>query len=195
VSGHQSRQVDYGSADDGFLDAEAPDLGPLQEAADAAELAEATSRLTDGSGGSLPTGDPLHPIACAIARALAEAGFTLHHCARHHPRYRLAECLLPVVASHAPAGKAGVVVFLDRTRPAVARLVPLARVPQHSGGHEWRARPCTRCAGFPGDAVRLWRSAYRDGCAADRQPITECSCLSRPGSRQIRPTAGKVAPK
>ena len=47
---HQSRQVDCGSADDGLLDEEAPDLGPLRETAEAAELAEATAGLTDGSG-------------------------------------------------------------------------------------------------------------------------------------------------
>lgn len=36
---HQSRQVDCGSADDGLLDEEAPDLGPLRKTAEAAELA------------------------------------------------------------------------------------------------------------------------------------------------------------
>jgi hypothetical protein len=108
---YQSRQVDYGSANDGLLDGEAPDLGPLQEAAEAAELAEAVSGLTDGSSGPLPACDPLRPLACAIARALTEAGFTLHHCARHHPRYRLGGvCLLPVAAGHALQSKAGVVV-------------------------------------------------------------------------------------
>ena len=59
MSEHQSRQVDYGSANDGLLDGEAPDLGPLQEAAEAAELAEATSGLTDSFGGPLPAEDPL----------------------------------------------------------------------------------------------------------------------------------------
>jgi len=111
VSEHQSRQVDCGSADDGLLDEEAPDLGPLQEAAEAAGLAEAASGLTDGSGGPMPAEDPLRPLACAVARALTEAGFTLHHCARHHPRHRLGGvCLLPVTAGRAPQRKAGVVV-------------------------------------------------------------------------------------
>jgi hypothetical protein len=111
MSQHQSHQVDYGSADDGLLDERAPDLAPLHEAAEAAELAEAVSGLTDSSGGPLPAGDPLRPVACAIAWALTETGFTLHHCARRHPRHRLGGvCLLPVAASHAPAGKAGVVV-------------------------------------------------------------------------------------
>jgi hypothetical protein len=94
--------VDCGTADDGFLDEQAPDLGPLQETAEAAELAEAMSRLTASSGGPLPARDPLCPLAHAIARALTEAGFTLHHCARHHPRYRLGGvCLLPVAAGRA----------------------------------------------------------------------------------------------
>ena len=108
---HQSRQVDCETADDGLLDEEAPDLGPLRETAEAAELAEATAGLTDGSGGPLPAEDSLRPLACAIARALTEAGFALHHCARHHLRHRLGGvCLLPVAAGHAPEGKAGVVV-------------------------------------------------------------------------------------
>jgi CheY-like chemotaxis protein len=75
---------------------------------------------------------------------------------------------------------------LGHTRPAVAWLVPLARVPRHSGGIERRVRPCAGCAGFPGGAVRLWRGAYRDRWAHDGQPITECSCLSQPGPRLIR---------
>jgi hypothetical protein len=138
---HQSRQMDCGSAADGFLDEEAPVLGPLQGAAEAAELAEATAGLTDGSGGPLPAEDPLRPLACEVAQALTEAGFTLHHCARHHPRHRLGGvCLLCVAAGHAPESKAGVVVSWT-TRPAVAGLVPLARVPRHSAGHERSARP------------------------------------------------------
>ena len=110
MSEPQSRQVDYGSANDGLLDGEAPDLGPLQEAAEAAELAEATSGLTDSFGGPFPARDPLRPLACAVARALTEAGFTLHHCARHHPRYRLGG--LPVARRGwpCPGDKAGVVV-------------------------------------------------------------------------------------
>ena len=180
MSEHQSRQVDCGSADDGLLAEEAPDLGPLQEAAVAAELAEAMSGLTDTSGGMLPARDPLRPLACAVARELTEAGFTLHHCARHHPPVparRSASAARRCWARPGEQDRSGRV--LDHTRPAVAGLVPLARVPRHSGDHERRARPCAWCAGFPGGAVRLWRGAYRDGGAHDGQPITERSCLSR----------------
>ena len=120
MSERQSRPVDYGSADDGFLDEEAPDLGPLREAAEAAEFAEAMSGLTASSCGPLPARDPLRPLACAIARALTEAGFTLHHCARHHPRHRLGgACLLPVAAGHAPKSKAGVVVSWTAPDPRI----------------------------------------------------------------------------
>ena len=59
MSEHQSRQVDCGSANDGLLDEEAPDLGPLQEAAEAAELAEAMSGPTDGSDGPFTVRDSL----------------------------------------------------------------------------------------------------------------------------------------
>jgi hypothetical protein len=35
----------------------------------------------------------------------------LHHCAQHHPLYRLGGvCLLPVAAGHDPDGRGGVVV-------------------------------------------------------------------------------------
>jgi hypothetical protein len=50
-------------------------------------------------------------LATDIARTLTEAGFTLHHCAQHHPLYRLGGvCLLPVAAGHDPDGWGGVVV-------------------------------------------------------------------------------------
>jgi hypothetical protein len=55
VPEHQPRQVVHGSANGG----EAPDLGPLQEAAEVAELAEAMSGPTDGSGGPFTVRDSL----------------------------------------------------------------------------------------------------------------------------------------
>jgi hypothetical protein len=57
---HQSRQVDCGSDDDGLLDEEAPDLGPLRKTAEAAELASpSTVKFTTrhhGAGGQFPGG-------------------------------------------------------------------------------------------------------------------------------------------
>ena len=95
-------------ADDGLR---APDLGPLRAAAEQEELAEAQARLADGSGHRLSPSDPQAPLAQDVARALTEAGFTLHDCARHHLRYRLGGvCLLPIPARHDPDGQSGIAV-------------------------------------------------------------------------------------
>ena len=68
-------------------------------------------RLADAYGRPLAADDPLAPLARDIARALTEAGFTLHHCAQSHPLYRLGGvCLLPVARGHDPDGRGGVVV-------------------------------------------------------------------------------------
>jgi hypothetical protein len=69
------------------------------------------SWLADGYGRQLPASDPLAPLAGEVARALTEAGFTLHHCAQSHPLYRLGGvCLLPVARGHDPGGRGGIVV-------------------------------------------------------------------------------------
>jgi hypothetical protein len=105
------RNNDTWSDGDDFLRELAPDLGPLRVVAEAAEFAEAIGRLGNGFGGRLATGDPLYPLVCVVARALVEAGFTLHQCAQHHPLYRLGGvCLLPVAPVHDPDGCGGVVV-------------------------------------------------------------------------------------
>jgi hypothetical protein len=67
-----------------------PDLGPLRAAAKAAELAQAASGLVSIDGCRLSDSDPLAPLARDIARSVTEAGLPVHHCARHHPLYRLA---------------------------------------------------------------------------------------------------------
>lgn len=72
------QQIRRGYADDGFLDDEPPDLGPLRALAESAELADAVAGLADAYGRPLPADDPLAPLAREIARALTEAGFTLH---------------------------------------------------------------------------------------------------------------------
>jgi hypothetical protein len=88
-----------------------PDLGPLRAAAERAKLTEARARLADGSGHALASGDPHAPLARDVARALIEAGFTLHDCAPQHPRYRLGGvCVLPVPAGHNPNGQGGIAV-------------------------------------------------------------------------------------
>jgi hypothetical protein len=90
---------------------EEPDLAPLRAAAEGAEFADAAAGVTDAYGRPLAAGDPLAPLAADIARALTEAGFTLHHCDRGHPLCRLGGvCLVPVARSHDRDGRGGVVV-------------------------------------------------------------------------------------
>ncbi len=87
-----------------------PDLGPLRAAAEAAELAQAVSRLVSIDGYRLAGSDPLAPLARDIARSMTEAGLTVHHCAQHDPLYRLGGvCLLAVPAGPAD-GRAGIAV-------------------------------------------------------------------------------------
>jgi hypothetical protein len=87
-----------------------PNLGPLRAAAEAAELAQAVSGLVSAYGYRLADTDPLAPLAREIARSMAEAGLTVHHCAPHDPRCRLGGvCLLPVPAEPA-AGRGGIAV-------------------------------------------------------------------------------------
>jgi hypothetical protein len=96
---------------DHHLGDEPPDLGPLRALAEREELADAVGRLADGFGYPLSDCDPLVPLAQEVARALTEAGFTLHHCAQHHPLHRLGGvCLLPIARNHDPDGQEGIVV-------------------------------------------------------------------------------------
>jgi hypothetical protein len=128
-------------AADAYMCGEPPDLGPLRAVAEQAEIADAVSRLADGYGLSLSADDPLAPLARDVARALVEAGFTLHHCARHHPLYRLGGvCLLPVATAmtRMQGRDRGV---LDNSRSALARVGSLERVSRRTRGHERRARP------------------------------------------------------
>ncbi|MGE5289434.1 MAG: hypothetical protein ACM3ML_19980 [Micromonosporaceae bacterium] len=97
-------------ADESSSDLVPPDLGPLRAMAERTELAEAVSVLADANGYRLPEDHPLAPLARELARSLTEAGFTLHHCMRHDPLYRLGGvCLLPIPADDGQNG-GGVVV-------------------------------------------------------------------------------------
>jgi hypothetical protein len=111
MSEDRIRQLRRGYADDDYTGDEPPDLCPLWALAEREELADAAGRLADGYGRPLPADDPLAPLAREVARSLTEAGFTLHHCAQHHPLYRLGGvCLLPVARGHDLDGQGGVVV-------------------------------------------------------------------------------------
>jgi hypothetical protein len=135
MSEHQTRQVDYGCANDGLLYEEAPDLGPLQEGAEAAELAEALL----GSP-LVPAGRP-PPVTPSVRSLVDRLGADRERV--HAPPLLPAPPALPARRS-VPAARrcrpcpgeqdrSGRV--LDHTGPAVAGLVPLARVPLPSGGH------------------------------------------------------------
>jgi hypothetical protein len=111
MSQDRLRQIRRGFADDASHDDGPPDLGPLRALAEREELADAAGRLADAYGRPLQDDDPLRPSAADVARALTEAGLTLHHCAQQHRLYRLGGvCLLPVAPSHDPDGRRGVVV-------------------------------------------------------------------------------------
>jgi hypothetical protein len=87
-----------------------PNLGQLRAAAKGAELAQAVLGLVHTDGHPLAEGDPLAPLARDIAHSLVEAGFTVHHCARHDPLYRLGGvCLLPIGAESG-TGASGIAV-------------------------------------------------------------------------------------
>ena len=87
-----------------------PDLGPLRAVAEAAELAHAASGSVTTHGCRLVGSDPLAPLADDIARSMTEAGLTVHHCAPHHPLYRLGGVCLLLVPAGPAAGRAGIVV-------------------------------------------------------------------------------------
>jgi hypothetical protein len=108
MSEDQSRQIGQGDPEDDF---QPPDLRPLRALAEREELADARAHLTDALGHPLPADDPNAPLARDVAAALTEAGFTLHNCAPHHPRYRLGGvCVLPVPGHHNPDGQGGIAV-------------------------------------------------------------------------------------
>src|SRR5258708_24426205 len=110
MSDDRLRQLRQGFADDAYQGDEPPDLSPLRALADGEELAVAAGHLADACGRRLPEDNPLMPLARDLARALTEAGFTLHRCAQGDPLRRLGGvCLLPVARGHKPRSRGGVV--------------------------------------------------------------------------------------
>ena len=81
MSQDRLQQIRGGFAADASQGNGRPDLGPLRALAECKELADAARRLADAYGRLLRNDDPLRPLASDVARALTEAGFTLHHCA------------------------------------------------------------------------------------------------------------------
>jgi len=87
-----------------------PDPGPLRAAAEAAELAQAVSRLASSGGCRLEDSGPLAPLARDIARSMTEASLTVHHCAQHEPLYRLGGVCLLAVPAESGTGHGGIAV-------------------------------------------------------------------------------------
>jgi hypothetical protein len=87
-----------------------PDPGPLRLAAEAAELAQAVSGLASIDGRRLADSDPLAPLARDVARSMAAAGLTVHHCARHDPLDRLGGVCLLAVPAESGTGHGGIAV-------------------------------------------------------------------------------------
>jgi hypothetical protein len=87
-----------------------PDHGPLRVAAEAAELAQAASWLVSIDGCRLADSNPLAPLARDLARSITEAGLTVHHCAQHHPLYRLGGVCLLAVPAESGTGHGGIAV-------------------------------------------------------------------------------------
>jgi hypothetical protein len=119
---------------------ERPDLAPLRAAASQAEFAEAFRGLLSADGYPLAEGEPLTPLACDVARSLIEAGFTLHHCDRHDPLYRLGGGMPgadPGGIRHWPQRDRG---LLDYSQPAAPRLGPARHLPPRNryliSGHQ-----------------------------------------------------------
>jgi hypothetical protein len=106
-----NRQPRQGSAGEDYAGDMAPELGPMRALAEREELADGAYRLANGYGRALRADNPLMPLAHDLARAMTEAGFTLHHCVQADPLYRLGGvCLLPVAPCHDPGGRGWVVV-------------------------------------------------------------------------------------
>jgi hypothetical protein len=169
MSEHQTRQVNYGCANDGVLYEEAPDLGPLQEGAEAAELAKALSGLTASSGSPSSARDP--SVRSLVDRPGADRERV------HAPPLRPAPPALPARRS-VPAAR--------RCRPCPGEQDGSGRVLDHDllslGWCRWHeyhcpqevmngARSCGWWAGFPAGAVRLSACSRPD---AVRPRISSC---------------------
>jgi hypothetical protein len=85
-----------------------PDLSALRAAAEGAEFTRAEAALTGACGYRLAGADPLPPLARDIARALTEAGLTVHHCAKHDPLHRLGGVCLLAIPAGPPDGGGGI---------------------------------------------------------------------------------------
>ena len=87
-----------------------PDLCSTRAISLRAEFTEAVRRLLGADGYPLTNDDPLAPLARDVARFLVETGFTLHHCNRQDPLYRLSGVYLMPILAETGTGRSGVAV-------------------------------------------------------------------------------------
>ena len=161
MSEDRIRELRQSYADD-YRGDEPPDLGLLRALAEREELADAVSRLADGYGRQLPAHDPLTPLAREVARALTEAGFTLHHCAQTirctgsagYACCRSRSAMIPAAGEDRG--------LVDHARPDVARLGSVVGVPRRERGHERRTRRSARRTRLPDVVVWARRRVDRD---------------------------------
>ncbi len=127
----------------------------LREIAERGEIAAAVGCLADASGHPLRKDDPLAPLASDLARALTEAGLTLHHCVQHDPLYRLGGvCLMPVVQWEGAEGREGVALSWTSHDLLSRDGCRYGRVSGDSASHERGARPGARRTRVRGRPVR-----------------------------------------
>jgi hypothetical protein len=86
------------------------DLCSIRAGAEQAEFADAVRGLLSADGCRQAGGDPLAPLGRDGARTLVEAGFTLHHCDRHDPLWRLGGVCLISIPAEFGTGRSGIAV-------------------------------------------------------------------------------------
>ena len=149
-----------------------PDLCSIRAAAEQAEFAGAARGLLSADGYPLAEDNPLAPLARDVARTLVEAGFTLHHCDRYDPLWRLGGvCLMPIPAE---SGTGRSAIAISRT---THDLLP---------DQDWRAT-CSHTCQLLNAALGSVLHAFR---YLDRQRGTGGACLVT-GHRGQRTEAGR----
>jgi hypothetical protein len=116
-----------------------------------------------------------------MCQALTEAGFTLHHCIRQHPRYRLGGvCLLPVPGGHNPDGQGGIAVSWT-THDLLA--LDWERGREHQGAQQTMNRALAGVLTALGYPVQPFGSGDASLVIGPRHSTTATTRRSRPSRR------------
>jgi hypothetical protein len=144
-----SRPVPARPEDDDWLADAWPDLGPLREAAERGELADAVACLAGSSGFRLRADDPLAPLAREVARALTRGwvrGASLRAGRPAVPAGRgVPAAGRRLGGARRPDGSRDVV---DDALAAVAGLGSMGRVPRRAGSDELALAVALEALGF-----------------------------------------------